>query len=442
MEKKIIGSILLIIISLNLYSQELNYFYVDSASYSMYLNSDWKGLIKLGKKSMRNGIDFYYLKLRLGQAYFEQAKYLKAIPYFEDAYKINPDYEFTQKYLYYSYLYSGMKNQSLRVYSDFSPNVKHNIKILNKKIKGFDISFSIAPNLTFVKNQNENYLTDFNLIAYTYLERNTTSFKLGLDYQLSKKIFLYQNFELTKDSYNIIKQSATFEGFDINLSTFQMRINSVFSYNFGNRWVANFNYNIIFGKIEDISEDYLLSATPSRWIYSYNFGYFQLSSGASISKQFSIFELKSHVNFFKTYEQNYLYAGADFLVMPLSNSNLYLKSSINYSLFEQNIQPKLISTELGFRLFKISFYGTYYMGSINNFVECDGAYVYNSPETISSFFGGGFSFAGTADNVFYFTFLPMQMEYNYYNYLYNGNQIEYTNTLNKILLKIGIKWNL
>lgn len=110
MEKKIIGSILLMIISLSVYSQELNYFYVDSLSYDLYLKGDWKELTKLGKKSMRKGIDFYYLKLRLGHAYFEQGKYLKAIPYFEDAYKINPDYEFTQKYLYYSYLYSGMKN--------------------------------------------------------------------------------------------------------------------------------------------------------------------------------------------------------------------------------------------------------------------------------------------------------------------------------------------
>lgn len=328
------------------------------------------------------------------------------------------------------------------MYSDFSPKIKNNIKVSNKKIKGFDISFGIAPNFSFVKNQNQNYLIGSNQIAYTYLERNTTSFKLGLDYQLNKKMFLYQNFEITKDSYNIIKQPAANEGFDINLSTFQMRINSVFTYNFGNRWEANLNYNFIVGKIEDISEDYLLSATPSRWIYSYSFGYFQFSSGASISKQFSILELKPHVNFFKTYEQNYLYAGADFLVLPLSNSDLYLKSSINYSLFEQNTQPKIILTELGFRLFKVNFYGTYYFGSIRNFVESDGVYVYNSPETLSSFFGGGFSFGGKADNVFYFTFLPMQMEYSYYNYLYSGEKIENTNTLNKILLKIGIKWNL
>ncbi len=52
--------------------------YVDSITYTLYLKQDWKPIIALGKQSRAEGIDFYYLKVRMGIAYFKENKMFSA----------------------------------------------------------------------------------------------------------------------------------------------------------------------------------------------------------------------------------------------------------------------------------------------------------------------------------------------------------------------------
>ena len=96
------------VFSLFIQSQEtISYPIVNIETYNLYLKSDWSALIKTGKRALKNNIDFYYLQVRMGIAYYELKKYRKAIPYFENARKQNSDDELIKEYLYYSYLFSG-----------------------------------------------------------------------------------------------------------------------------------------------------------------------------------------------------------------------------------------------------------------------------------------------------------------------------------------------
>ena len=58
---------------------------VDNISYEQYLKKDWEALIKTGKKSLKYDVDFYYLQVRMGIAYYELKRYPKAVKYFENA---------------------------------------------------------------------------------------------------------------------------------------------------------------------------------------------------------------------------------------------------------------------------------------------------------------------------------------------------------------------
>ncbi len=49
--------------------EETNYPKVNEQSYAYYLSGDWENLIKTGKEAKTAGIDFYYLKVRMGIAY-------------------------------------------------------------------------------------------------------------------------------------------------------------------------------------------------------------------------------------------------------------------------------------------------------------------------------------------------------------------------------------
>ena len=72
MGKQIICIILLWFVSTaNAQKPSLSIKNVDSTTYASYLKQDWKSIIALGKQSRDEGIDFYYLKVRMGIAYFE-----------------------------------------------------------------------------------------------------------------------------------------------------------------------------------------------------------------------------------------------------------------------------------------------------------------------------------------------------------------------------------
>ena len=102
--KKIVLIYTLLIFSISITAQkEISHTEIDKKTYSQYIQSNWKELIKTGKLSLKNEVDFYYLQVRMGIAYYELKKYRKAIPYLERSRKLSVDNELSAEYLYYSY---------------------------------------------------------------------------------------------------------------------------------------------------------------------------------------------------------------------------------------------------------------------------------------------------------------------------------------------------
>jgi len=93
---------------------------VDELTYGLYVKGDWHGLIREGKEAIRGGIDYYYLRMRIGIAYYELHRYQSAIPHFEKALAENPDNPAAQEYMYYAYLFSGRQMDALHTAEGFS----------------------------------------------------------------------------------------------------------------------------------------------------------------------------------------------------------------------------------------------------------------------------------------------------------------------------------
>ena len=68
--------------------QPLSLISVDAQTYSLWQKKDWNGLIAAGKKALKADIDFYYLRVRMGIAYYEKKNYHMALLHFEKAYKL------------------------------------------------------------------------------------------------------------------------------------------------------------------------------------------------------------------------------------------------------------------------------------------------------------------------------------------------------------------
>ena len=109
--------------------EKINFPNIDKKTYEQYLNKDWKNLIKTGKKSLKNDVDFYYLQVRMGIAYYELKKFPKAVRNFENDLSENKKDNLIQEYLYFSYIYSGRYEDARVLAGNFNRKLKEKLDI-------------------------------------------------------------------------------------------------------------------------------------------------------------------------------------------------------------------------------------------------------------------------------------------------------------------------
>lgn len=93
---------------------------VESRSSVFFTQGDWDNLISLGNQALSKGFDYYYIRYRLGVAYFSKKEYRKAETHFEKALSFNSTDEAIE-YLYYCYLYTGEYERARWLSKSFSP---------------------------------------------------------------------------------------------------------------------------------------------------------------------------------------------------------------------------------------------------------------------------------------------------------------------------------
>ncbi|HTA27004.1 MAG TPA: hypothetical protein VK809_04410, partial [Bacteroidia bacterium] len=94
---------------------------VESQSYSLYTQKNWDELIRFGNIALNKGFDYYYIRYRLGAAYFSKKNYRIAQVHFEKANAFNSTDEVVE-YLYYCYLYNGQYERARWLSKSFSPD--------------------------------------------------------------------------------------------------------------------------------------------------------------------------------------------------------------------------------------------------------------------------------------------------------------------------------
>jgi len=125
--------------------ESLNFRTVDSLTYHYYLSSSWDSLIGVGDKALEEGVDYYYLQMRLAYAYFMKGRYRKAIPYYKNALEFNYKDPVAHEYLYYSYKYAGRTNDAIAQRANLTLEQKNKIGIPDtSNLVSFGVNHSYA----------------------------------------------------------------------------------------------------------------------------------------------------------------------------------------------------------------------------------------------------------------------------------------------------------
>jgi len=142
-------------------AQDSSLFYkIDSSSYSEYLNSNWRQLKKTSRFAFRNDIDYYYLRMRAGIAFYETGNYRVAEQQFKKALKFNDYDNLAHEYYYYSQAFAGKENQAELYYS------KHKKALVGKvpDKKSFINYFSFDIVNHFNTESNPKTLMDYTIL--------------------------------------------------------------------------------------------------------------------------------------------------------------------------------------------------------------------------------------------------------------------------------------
>ena len=132
---RIILSILLLAPALSYAQDTLDFARLDRKTLELYQQEKWNDLIRWGKEGLKTGRDYYYLRARLGVAYFMEDQYFFAVEQFRKSLYFNQESSFSKEYLYYSLLYSGQTNEASRLRVELPSSVKSRLpksKFLNK----------------------------------------------------------------------------------------------------------------------------------------------------------------------------------------------------------------------------------------------------------------------------------------------------------------------
>lgn len=111
-----IAIVIALIVYCGFASAQLNFKTVDSTSYAMYQNKEWKALIRYVHKVNDAGINYYLLNLRKGIALYETAQFHDAESAFKEAMDQNPMGTVAPEYLYWIYQLTDREPEAAEMY--------------------------------------------------------------------------------------------------------------------------------------------------------------------------------------------------------------------------------------------------------------------------------------------------------------------------------------
>ncbi len=418
-------------------AQIIDFPYVDSVTYHHYENKKWEAVIANGKIGLENGIDYYYLRMRIGEAYYAMGKYALAIPHFEEALEFSVGDKMASEYLYYSLLNLGKTDQAYRLGRSFNPFLQQSLNIKRKPVAEADVFGG------YIFSNNENKNGELTLLhgqddfGQQTLIGNQVYMHAGLKFRITPSFSLYVSgsflnitrtnrfeYKLTEQvkgtpvdapdgwivnrfyEKNVIRDQS-FEG--------QIRQNEYYAngkIQLADGWAVNLFGNFITIKapvIDHYTYSVLKTDTlawqpvtgavqTTMWVedtmvfIEKDTSLVNWVGGINLEKDFNIVTLNVFGTISRLTENLQGQAGLSLFYYPLGNTLFYGKTELTVFFEPGEIygkQSRLIFYQmLGIKLFKNTWLeGEYLTGNIHNVNIKQGLLVYNLPEKINHLLG-------------------------------------------------------
>lgn len=355
---------------------------LDSETYLLYLNQDWKNLINKGTEGLDQGHDFYYLRMRLAMAWYERGRFEKARENLLKALEFTPNEAVANYYLYYSNLFSGRYGEARRLLKTFPDLKKKEMKVPQEfSFSGVLGEAGMFSNNSVKELQESMPQGDF-VSSYFMKEMSYLNFSAGVN------LGYESNFSVAINQYNTQAIQDVFTGQNLQEFTHeghQVGLFAMYQHSFAKSWYGGLS-------VHDISGDYSLSyyAQSNKEASQFNDSikfYQQFYVGGFVGKHFNYLDVNAHFSKNTFWQGDYFQSGFSVLLYPTGNADYYINMTydrMNSVDVEKEVEEawKILA---GLKLFKGVFIeGSHITGNLSNWADASGYYLFNTLYPIRS----------------------------------------------------------
>ena len=186
MRKTIITLLALVVANISLAQVNKSFAVLDAQTYQLFFQGKYSELNSLGDSMISNGIDYYYLRMRLGIAAFNKKRYGRAIKHFSKAMEFSSADPIVPEYIFYSYVYSGRETEAL-LFRNKLPLHQQSGYVKEKSLTGVR---DYGLELSYLTNESTNKIISPLLQnEYTEFVENALNIKVYIDSRSKKGAF-------------------------------------------------------------------------------------------------------------------------------------------------------------------------------------------------------------------------------------------------------------
>lgn len=420
--------------------EKLNYVEADKQSYQLFLDGKWPELIQFSEEARKQGIDFFYLQVRTGIAWYNLGKYRNAAPWFLKAYANDKSFEWLQEYVYYSLVFSGRQVEAVKYAPFFSDAMKNKIGFQDIGVIRLAFETGYSFNQDFDNLKTRAFSTEVNLgedYGEGYFLKNYTFQSLDLSHRVAPNFTLNHNLTYIGVNREAIVDWGGKTNSSIRINQFNYYINPVWV--IGKKLNISPSLNLIFGSGDVYAGRLISNSSKSYRISKTNYSNAVFST--SLWSDFGNFSSGLEFNTGKINDSKFTQLSSWITYYPLSNTKLYITPKVYFKSGTDGFGWNAMGISGGATLGKVHLYGQYLFGDMENFVESAGYVISNFPGKSDRKMMGSVYLPLGKKYQFVFRYINQNVieKYQVYTGGYKSNALEY-NYL-KHTITAGISWN-
>ena len=371
---------------------------IDIQTYDLYTGAKWNELIDLGNKAIDSGIDFYYLRMRLGIAYYSKKNYMSATGHFKQALEYVPNDPGAYEYLYWSLVFSGREREARLLAAEMPEKLRTDIKAIPEKVfKDFYAEGGLMFNGDYKENPYSGFGSDTLIYGEQKPDKNSSYISLNFNIIPWKRLSLftgYNNINITSNK-KIVSIGNEPENFEVST------VQNEFYFNAGVYTGKGFTLSGILHylnvKVDDVNAT--VNTTTGGITYTKTSNTLNNYVGLfSIEKSFNHFKFLLGNSYSNLNKAKQIQNGLTIVYFPLGNLDLY--SVTDLVVHSENKEDTLLNPsgsyltrgivkqKIGVKVVDKLWLEAFYMfGNAVNYHEDNAYVVFNSVNVMNNRFG-------------------------------------------------------